>query len=269
VAHALWHRHLGKPRVSAEAAGTWVPRASRSPGAASQAYADAMQGALLGPSYSDDDIASWLASNRVTGERVDRETLPARIAALIVAGNVVGLFQGRMEFGPRALGCRSIIADARSSSMQSVLNLKIKFRESFRPFAPAVLRDHVADWFEFDDDSPYMLMVADVAPSRRVPPPAGADVLWGIDRLRVARSTIPAVTHVDDSARIQTVRRTDNPLYFDIIKAFYDLTGCPVIVNTSFNVKDEPIVCTPDDAYKCFMKTGMDVLAMESFLLAK
>lgn len=269
VAHALWHRYLGKPRVSAEAAGTWVPRASRSAGDASPAYADAMQGALLGPSYSDDDIASWLALNKVTGERVDRDTLPARIAASIAAGNVVGLFQGRMEFGPRALGCRSIIADARSSSMQSVLNLKIKFRESFRPFAPAVLRDHVADWFEFDGDSPYMLMVADVAPSRRVPPPPGADALWGIDRLHVARSTIPAVTHVDDSARIQTVRRTDNPLYFDIIKAFYDLTGCPVIVNTSFNVKDEPIVCTPDDAYRCFMKTGMDVLAMESFLLTK
>ncbi len=269
VAFALWHRHLGKPRVSAEASGTWVPRASRFASDASPAYADAMQGALLGPSYSDDDIASWLARNRVTGERVDRQTLPARIAALIAAGNVVGLFQGRMEFGPRALGCRSIIADARSTSMQSVLNLKIKFRESFRPFAPAVLRDHVANWFEFDGDSPYMLMVADVAPSRRVPPPPGAEALWGIDRLHVARSTIPAVTHVDDSARIQTVRRTDNPLYFDIIQAFYELTGCPVIVNTSFNVKDEPIVCTPDDAYQCFMKTGMDVLAMESFLLTK
>lgn len=269
VAYALWHRHLGQPRVSAEAAGTWVPRARRSAGGAPTAYDDAMQGALLGPSYSDDDIASWLATTRVAAERVDRAALPARIAALIAAGNVVGLFQGRMEFGPRALGCRSIIADARSTSMQSVLNLKIKFRESFRPFAPAVLRDHVGDWFEFDGDSPYMLMVADVAPSRRVPPPAGADALWGIERLHVPRSTIPAVTHVDDSARIQTVRRTDNPLYFDIIQAFYDLTGCPVIVNTSFNVKDEPIVCTPDDAYKCFMKTGMDVLAMESFLLTK
>jgi len=269
VALALWHRHLGKPRVSAEATGTWVPRARRSAGDAPPAYDDAMQGALLGPSYTDDDIASWVATNHVAAERVDRTDLPARIAALIADGNVVGLFQGRMEFGPRALGCRSIIADARSTSMQSVLNLKIKFRESFRPFAPAVLRDHVADWFEFDGDSPYMLLVADVAPSHRVPPPAGADALWGIERLHVPRSTIPAVTHVDDSARIQTVRRTDNPLYFDIIQAFYDLTGCPVIVNTSFNVKDEPIVCTPDDAYACFMKTGMDVLAMESFLLIK
>jgi len=228
-----------------------------------------MQGSLLGPAYSDTDIATWLQDNHVEGERVDRCVLPARIAELIAAGNVIGLFQGRMEFGPRALGCRSIIADARSTAMQSVLNLKIKFRESFRPFAPAVLREHVADWFEFDAESPYMLLVADVAPCRRLPAPPGAEALWGIEKLKVARSTIPAVTHVDDSARIQTVRRTDNPLYYDIIRAFSDLTGCPVIVNTSFNVKDEPIVCTPDDAYHCFMNTGMDVLVMESFLLKK
>jgi carbamoyltransferase len=174
-----------------------------------------------------------------------------------------------MEFGPRALGCRSIIADARSTAMQSVLNLKIKFRESFRPFAPAVLREHVSEWFDLDVESPYMLLVADVAPSRRLPAPPGSEALWGIEKLKVARSTIPAVTHVDDSARIQTVRRTDNPLYYDIIRAFCNLTGCPVIVNTSFNVKDEPIVCTPEDAYRCFMKTGMDVLVMESFVLTK
>ena len=269
VAYALWHRYLGKPRVSAEASGTWQPRASAAPGGAPPAYADAMQGSLLGPAYSDAEIAAWLRDNQVDAEQLDRAALAKRIAELIAAGNVIGLFQGRMEFGPRALGCRSIIADARSTEMQSVLNLKIKFRESFRPFAPAVMREHVADWFEFDAESPYMLLVADVAPSRRVPPPAGAEALWGIEKLKVARSTIPAVTHVDDSARIQTVRRTDNPLYYDIISAFYDLTGCPVIVNTSFNVKDEPIVCTPGDAYRCFMNTGMDVLVMESFLLKK
>ena len=174
-----------------------------------------------------------------------------------------------MEFGPRALGARSILGDPRSSEMQKTLNLKVKYRESFRPFAPAVLREHVADWFELDTESPYMLLVADVARSRRVAPPPGADALWGIEKLKVARSMIPAVTHVDDSARVQTVRRADNPLYYDIIRAFHELTGCPVIVNTSFNVKDEPIVCTPDDAYRCFMKTGMDVLVMESFVLVK
>jgi carbamoyltransferase len=269
VAYALWHRYLGKPRVSAEASGTWQPRASGGGDHTPPAYADAMQGSLLGPAYSDGDIAAWLQTNHVEGEQIDRRALPARIAELIAAGNVIGLFQGRMEFGPRALGCRSIIADARSTAMQSVLNLKIKFRESFRPFAPAVLREHVAEWFEFDAESPYMLLVADVAPSRRVPAPPGAEALWGIEKLKVARSTIPAVTHVDDSARIQTVRRSDNPLYYDIIRAFCDLTGCPVIVNTSFNVKDEPIVCTPEDAYRCFMNTGMDALVMESFLLTK
>jgi carbamoyltransferase len=269
VACALWHRYLGKPRVSAEASGTWQPRAGGGSDGTAPAYADAMQGSLLGPAFSDGDIAAWLQANHVEGEQVDRRALPARIAELIAAGNVIGLFQGRMEFGPRALGCRSIIADARSADMQSVLNLKIKFRESFRPFAPAVLREHVAEWFEFDAESPYMLLVADVAPSRRLPAPPGVEALWGIEKLKVARSTIPAVTHVDDSARIQTVRRTDNPLYYDIIRAFYDLTGCPVIVNTSFNVKDEPIVCTPADAYHCFMNTGMDVLVMESFLVTK
>ena len=269
VAYALWHRYLGKPRVSAEAAGTWQPQGSGSGSGALPGYADAMQGSLLGPAYSDADIGAWLEANHVEGERIDRAALPGRIAELIAAGKVIGLFQGRMEFGPRALGCRSIIADARSTAMQSVLNLKIKFRESFRPFAPAVLRERVADWFELDTESPYMLLVADVAQPHRVPPPPGSEALWGIEKLKVARSTIPAVTHVDDSARIQTVRREDNALYYDIIRAFGDLTGCPVIVNTSFNVKDEPIVCTPEDAYRCFMNTGMDVLVMESFVVTK
>jgi carbamoyltransferase len=174
-----------------------------------------------------------------------------------------------MEFGPRALGARSILGDARSSSMQKTLNLKVKYRESFRPFAPAVLREDVASWFDLDDDSPYMLLVADVRADRRLPLPPGVDSLWGIDQLNIARSTIPAVTHVDYSARIQTVRRDTNPLYFDIIEQFHARTGCPVIVNTSFNVRGEPIVCSPQDAYRCFMRTNMDVLVLENFILER
>jgi carbamoyltransferase len=191
------------------------------------------------------------------------------IARFIAAEKVVGLFLGRMEFGPRALGGRSIIGDARSPKMQSVMNLKIKFRESFRPFAPAVLREHVHEWFELDGDSPYMLLVADVQPSHRLPKPAGLEALWGIEQLNVPRSDVPAITHVDYSARIQTVRRETNPDYYDIIDAFYRKTGCPVIVNTSFNVRGEPIVCTPEDAYRCFMRTNMDVLVLENFILEK
>ena len=270
VAYALWHRYLGMPRVSAEQNGSWRPRregAGR--GGAVPPYDDAMQGALLGPAYSDDEIAAWLRANHLDGERLDRRALPVKVAELVAAGNVVGLFQGRMEFGPRALGCRSIIGDARSPAMQSVLNLKIKFRESFRPFAPAILREHVADWFDLDAESPYMLLVADVARSRLVPPPAGAETLWGIEKLKVPRSVIPAVTHVDNSARVQTVRHRDNPLFHDVITAFFELTGCPIVVNTSFNVRDEPIVCTPDDAYRCFMKTEMDVLVLESHIIMK
>jgi len=182
---------------------------------------------------------------------------------------VIGLVQGRMEFGPRALGGRSIIGDARSAKMQSVMNVKIKFRESFRPFAPAVLREHVAGWFELDTDSPYMLLVADVLPWHRLPVPEDARSLWGIERLNVPRSTVPAITHVDYSARVQTVRRETNPLYYDIIDAFHRRPGCPVIVNTSFNVRGEPIVCTPDDAFRCFMRTDMDVLVLENFVLVK
>jgi carbamoyltransferase len=174
-----------------------------------------------------------------------------------------------MEFGPRALGARSILGDPRSPSMQKVLNLKVKYRESFRPFAPSVLREHVADWFEFDGDSPYMLLVADVSQTRLVPVPAEAETLWGIEKLNVPRSTVPAITHVDNSARIQTVRRETNPLYYDIIEAFHRHTGCPVIINTSFNVRGEPIVCSPEDAYRCFMRSDMDVLVLENFLLAK
>ena len=174
-----------------------------------------------------------------------------------------------MEFGPRALGCRSIIGDARSPQMQSVMNLKIKYRESFRPFAPSVLREHVSEWFELDADSPYMLLVADVAPEKRVEMSEARAKLTGLDKLKIKRSEIPAVTHVDYSARIQTVTRETNPLYWEIIEAFRKRTGCPVIVNTSFNVRGEPIVCTPADSYRCFMRTEMDYLVLESFVLSK
>jgi carbamoyltransferase len=174
-----------------------------------------------------------------------------------------------MEFGPRALGGRSILGDARSPRMQSVMNLKIKFRESFRPFAPTVLREHVQNWFELDGESPYMLLVADVLPSRRLPAPDEVSRLWGIEQLNVPRSIVPAVTHIDYSARIQTIRRESNPLYYDIIEAFYRRTECPLIVNTSFNVRGEPIVCTPEDAYRCFMRTNIDVLILENFVLEK
>ena len=284
VAFALWHRYLGMSRTSAESRGAWAPRigpATLDPAKRSvrlqadlhehelPAYADEMQGSLLGPRFSDDEIAEWMGAQGVSGERIARAELAGVIAQLLAEGKVIGLFQGRMEFGPRALGCRSIIADARSRDMQSLLNLKIKFRESFRPFAPAVLRERASEWFDVDYESPYMLLVAEVAASRLLPVPPGTEALFGIEKLNVPRSTVPAVTHVDNSARIQTVRRTDNPLYYDIIQAFDALTGCPVIVNTSFNVKDEPIVCTPEDAYRCFVKTEMDVLILESFVLVK
>jgi carbamoyltransferase len=267
VAYAIWHRYLGQPRCSAERRGAWTA-APAAPGQP-RAYDDDMQGALLGPKYSNDEIAAWMKERGVAGERVPRADLPARVAQLLADEKVIGLFQGRMEFGPRALGARSIIGDARSAKMQSILNLKIKFRESFRPFAPAVLRERVAEWFELDEESPYMLLVAGVSPCRRVAPSSEDERLWGIEKLNVVRSQIPAATHVDYSARIQTVRRDTHPLYYDVIAAFDRLTGCPVIVNTSFNVKDEPIVCTPEDAYRCFMKTNMDVLVMEDFVFQK
>jgi carbamoyltransferase len=179
------------------------------------------------------------------------------------------LFQGRMEFGPRALGARSIIGDARSPKMQSVMNLKIKFRESFRPFAPSVLAEQVSEHFEIDRPSPYMLVVAYLRPEKRVAMTDVEERCWGIDKLNVVRSDIPAVTHVDYSARLQTVHQETNPFYYRIIEAFSEMTGCPVIVNTSFNVRGEPIVCSPQDAFTCFMRTEMDYLVMENFLLDK
>jgi carbamoyltransferase len=193
----------------------------------------------------------------------------ARLAGLLEEGNVLGWLQGRMEFGPRALGGRSIIGDPRNPRMQSVMNLKIKYRESFRPFAPAVLEERASDWFEIDTSSPYMLLVADVKPEHVVPVTEAQQRLFGIEKLNVSRSSIPAVTHVDNSARIQTVSSATNPRFHRLLQAFERRTGCPVLINTSFNVRGEPIVCTPDDAYRCFMRTEMDFLVLEQFLLAK
>ena len=282
VALALWHRYLEKPRISPEFAGTWerpVGRVLLDPADRRvpkdppymRKYADGMSGSYLGPGFSETEIGEFLADNNYKARHVSRPELAEEVAGFIAAEKVVGLFLGRMEFGPRALGGRSIVGDARSPKMQSVMNLKIKFRESFRPFAPAVLRERVHEWFDLDGDSPYMLLVADVQPRHRLPKPAGGavDGLWGIEQLNVPRSDVPAITHVDYSARIQTVRRETNPDYYDIINAFYRKTGCPVIVNTSFNVRGEPIVCTPEDAYRCFMRTNMDVLVLENFVLEK
>jgi carbamoyltransferase len=274
VAMSIWHKHLGRPRQSAEALGTWERpgrQADRQTGRreAVPKYADGMSGSYLGPKYSDAAIIDAITKGGWVAKRVDDAVLAETVAEHIASEKVVGLMAGRMEFGPRALGGRSIIGDARSPKMQSVMNLKIKYRESFRPFAPAVLREHVAEWFELDGDSPYMLLVADVKQERRLPEAAGSAGLWGIEKLNVPRSTVPAITHVDYSARIQTVRRETSPLYYDIIAAFHRRTGCPVIINTSFNVRGEPMVCSPEDAYRCFMRSDMDVLVLENFILEK
>jgi carbamoyltransferase len=232
------------------------------------ASGDSMQGALLGPAFSDEEIGRFLVRQGYPATHLAAKDWAPRIAQLLTAGNIVGLFQGRMEFGPRALGARSIIGDARSPEMQSKMNLKIKYRESFRPFAPSCLEENVSDYFELDCPSPYMLIVADVRRERRRP--AGrvdaADLHAIINQ---ARSDIPAVTHVDYSARVQTVARKTNPGYHDIISAFRDQTGYGVIINTSFNVRGEPIVCTPWDAYQCFMRTEMDHLVLGGYLLSK
>jgi len=229
---------------------------------------DTQRGSLLGPAYSDDEIARFLDEDGIKATRLGNDELVGRVADLIAEENVIGWFQGRMEFGPRALGNRSIIGDARSPKMQSVMNLKIKFRESFRPFAPSVRMENVRDCFELDGESPYMLLVASVTDAMKRPMTQEGK-REGIDKLNVIRSEIPAVTHVDYSARIQTVDAERNPLYHRLLSAFYAKTGCPVIINTSFNVRGEPIVCTPQDAYRCFMRTNMDYLVLGSFLLAK
>lgn len=230
---------------------------------------DAMNGAYLGPSYTQSDIEDRLRRAGAKFDVVDEATLLSRTADALVAGKAVGWHQGRMEFGPRALGNRSILGDPRSPAMQSVLNLKVKFRESFRPFAPSVLREDVDQWFELDTDSPYMLMVADVMETRRKAMSAEQQKLFGIEKLNIPRSDIPAVTHVDYSARIQTVSADTNPLYHALISAFKERTGCPVVVNTSFNVRGEPLVSTPEDAFRCFMGTDIEVLAVGNCYLRK
>jgi len=228
-----------------------------------------MSGSFLGPQYDADQIAKALDESGAVYEILDEEFLYPRVAKLLADEAVVGWFQGRMEFGPRALGGRSILGDPRSPRMQSVMNLKIKYRESFRPFAPAVLAERVSDYFEHDGPSPYMLLVAPVKAERRVEMTDDQKRLFGIDKLNVARSDIPAVTHVDYSARIQTVHEDTNPRFYKLLKAFEAETGCAVLVNTSFNVRGEPIVCTPADAYRCFMRTEMDYLVLENFVLDK
>ncbi len=250
VALYLWHHFYDKPR-------------------AVQGTRDIQKASLLGPAWSDQQLETWLQEKGYPYQTVSEQDLPGRVADIMVAEKVVGWFQGRMEFGPRALGARSIIGDARSPRMQSTMNLKIKYRESFRPFAPTVLRERVSDFFEMDCESPYMLLVAPVKKELCHQMTAEQQNLFGIEKLNVPRSTIPAITHVDYSARVQTVERQDNPRYYDTIAAFGEKTGVPVIINTSFNVRGEPIVCTPEDAYRCFMRTEMDVLVLGRHLLYK
>jgi carbamoyltransferase len=252
AALAAYHLYAGKPRHTNGGNG-----------------ADAMAGSYLGPGFAQDDIEQRLAAAGAAFERCDDAALIARTVDGLVAGNAVGWFQGRMEFGPRALGARSIIADPRSADMQKTLNLRVKYRESFRPFAPAVLREDVADWFELDDDSPYMLLVADVVKRRRRQMTNEEQSLFGIDKLNVPRSDIPAVTHVDYSARVQTVHRETNPRFHDLLTAFKARTGCPVLVNTSFNVRGEPIVLTPEDAFRCFMGSEIELLVAGNCVLRK
>lgn len=250
AAYCAYHLHEGRQRTQAN-------------------RLDAMQGAYLGPAFGQEETERRLATLGARFTVLHDHEVIEETARALAEEKAVGWFQGRMEFGPRALGTRSILGDARSPSMQKTLNLKVKYRESFRPFAPSVLREDVGDWFELDGDSPYMLLVADVVERRRKPMSAEEQKLFGIDKLNVARSDIPAVTHVDYSARIQTVHRETNPRYHALISRFKELTGCPVIVNTSFNVRGEPIVCTPEDAFRCFMGSEIDRLAIGNCMLNK
>src|SRR5262245_10440450 len=251
AALAAWHQFEEQPRLAQPAGG------------------DGMQGAFLGPAFSNAEIEQFLKAQDAPYVRLSDAELYTYIAEELAAEKVIGWFQGRMEFGPRALGARSIIGDARSPKMQSVMNLKIKYRESFRPFAPSVLRERVADYFVLDTDSPYMLLVAPVQEKRRIAPTKEQQTLWGIDLLNVPKSDIPAATHVDYSARIQTVHEDTNPRYYKLLKAFESETDCGLLVNTSFNVRSEPIVCSPEDAYRCFMRTAIDILVLENCLLDK
>lgn len=247
AALSIWHQYLGNER--------------------SGDSRDSIKGSLLGPAFTSVEIKQVLdEAGAVYGEFGDSELIDL-VAALLAEGKIIGWFQGRMEFGPRALGGRSILGDPRSADMQSRMNLKIKFRESFRPFAPAVIAERASEYFDLDTDSPYMLLVAPVAQKQRID--AGDGDLHGLEKLRIQRSRIPAVTHVDHSARLQTVKREDNPRFYDLIAKFGEITGDPVVINTSFNVRGEPIVCTPAEAFQCFMRTGMDYLVLENIVLDK
>jgi carbamoyltransferase len=230
---------------------------------------DQMKGAYLGPAFSNDEIEVYLKSVGAKYDRVDDPEIFDRVAGYLAEEQIIGWFDGRMEFGPRSLGARSILGDPRSPKMQADMNIKIKFREGFRPFAPSVLRERVSDYFDLDTDSPYMLLVAPVKKERCIPLTDEQHKLWGIDKLNVPRSDIPAVTHIDYSARVQTVTKEVNGRYYDLLKAFERRTGCAVLVNTSFNVRGEPIVCTPEDSYRCFMRTHIDVLVLGPFVLEK
>jgi len=249
AALAIWHEYLEMPRQPS-------PQ-------------DSMQGSYLGPRYSSAEIVTYLEGEGVPYHLLEEESFSDKIAEILAADKVVGWFQGRMEFGPRALGGRSIIGDPRSRDMQSVMNLKIKYRESFRPFAPAIKAERVSEWFVHDRASPYMLIVAPVVEGKRIAMTGEQQQLFGVDKLKVPRSEIPAVTHVDYSARLQTVHAETNPRFHALLESFERQTGCPILVNTSFNVRGEPIVSTPEDAYRCFMRTEMDCLVMENVLLHK
>ena len=250
VAQLIHHRYLQRPRTV-------------TPGQ------DSMRGSYLGPAYSDQEIETYLKAQGASFTRLDRDTLLKTVAAHLAEEKIIGWMNGRMEFGPRSLGCRSILGDPRSPRMQAQMNLKIKFREGFRPFAPSVMEEYASEYFEIDCESPYMLLVAPVKKERQIPMTSEVQQLWGIDQLNVVRSDLPAITHIDYSARIQTVSPRTNRDYYDLIKAFREQTGCAVLVNTSFNVRGEPIVCSPEDAYRCFMRTHIDTLVIGPFLLEK
>jgi carbamoyltransferase len=246
----LWHQYLGRERKAG-------------------GKRDLQHGSYLGPEFSDGEVKKYLDDNGIPYTELGADEMVRRVSDLIASEKVVGWFQGRMEYGPRALGARSILGDARSTQMQETMNLKIKFRESFRPFAPSVIEEKISDYFDLDRESPYMLLVAGVKDERRREMTREEEGLFGLEKLHVARSDVPAITHVDYSARIQSVSKVTNPLYHELISRFNEDHGCPVIINTSFNVRGEPIVCTPEDAYRCFMRTNMDYLAMGGLLLDK
>lgn len=246
----IWHQHLDNSRHADD-------------------KNDFQHGSLLGPEFSNNYIGQFLKREKILYKELDDESLIRTAADLMASEKVIGWFQGRMEFGPRALGNRSILGDARSAEMQSIMNLKIKFRESFRPFAPSVLEEKVSDYFETEHPSPYMLLVAQVKKELLRMPDENEKNISGFDKLKVVRSGIPAITHVDNSSRLQTVSRETNPRFHALIKAFEEKTGCAVIINTSYNVRGEPIVCTPEDAYLCFMRTRMDYLFLGNFMLDK